>query len=164
MDLFDAMHTQRAVRRFKPDAVPPEAVSRVLAAATRAPSGGNSQPWSFVVLRDADVRRQVGNSLQGRLGCGRRRPTHQRPRPGQGARLQVGEVPGRANGRGARPHPRVYREWRSWAVPDDRRLDLSGRSEPDAGGARPGTGYGDHDHTPRARAGDQGTCLESPRA
>ena len=54
------MHTQRAVRRFKPDAVPPEAVSRVLAAATRAPSGGNSQPWSFVVLRDAGVRRQVG--------------------------------------------------------------------------------------------------------
>jgi nitroreductase len=60
VDLFDAMHTQRAVRRFKPDAVPPEAVSRVLAAATRAPSGGNSQPWSFVVLRDAGVRRQVG--------------------------------------------------------------------------------------------------------
>jgi nitroreductase len=60
VDLFDAINTQRAVRRFKPDAVPPEAVSRVLAAATRAPSGGNSQPWSFVVLRDAGVRRQVG--------------------------------------------------------------------------------------------------------
>ena len=60
MDLFDAMATQRAVRRFKPDPVPPEAISRVLDAATRAPSGGNSQPWSFVVLRDAAVRRQVG--------------------------------------------------------------------------------------------------------
>ncbi len=60
MDLFDAMHTQRAVRRFAPDPVPSEAVSRVLDAATRAPSGGNSQPWSFIVLRDAEVRRQVG--------------------------------------------------------------------------------------------------------
>ena len=60
MDLFEAMHTQRAVRRFKPDPVPSAAVSRVLDAATRAPSGGNSQPWSFVVLRDAAVRRQVG--------------------------------------------------------------------------------------------------------
>ena len=60
MDLFDAMQTQRAVRRFKPDPVPSEAVSRVLDAATRAPSGGNSQPWSFVVLQDADIRRQVG--------------------------------------------------------------------------------------------------------
>jgi nitroreductase len=60
MDLFEAMHTQRAVRRFAPDPVPSEAVSRVLAAATRAPSGGNSQPWSFLVLRDAEVRRQVG--------------------------------------------------------------------------------------------------------
>ncbi len=60
MDLFEAMATQRAVRRFKPDPVPPGAISRVLDAATRAPSGGNSQPWSFVVLQDADVRRQVG--------------------------------------------------------------------------------------------------------
>ena len=60
MDLFDAMATQRAVRRFKPDPVPPEAISRVLDAATRAPSGGNSQPWSFVVLLDPAVRRQVG--------------------------------------------------------------------------------------------------------
>ncbi len=60
MDLFDAMHTQRAVRRFKPDPVPSEVVSRILDAATRAPSGGNSQTWSFVVLRDAEVRRQVG--------------------------------------------------------------------------------------------------------
>ncbi len=60
MNLFEAMHTQRAVRRFAPDPVPSEAVSRVLAAATRAPSGGNSQPWSFLVLRDAEVRRQVG--------------------------------------------------------------------------------------------------------
>ena len=60
MDLFDAMATQRAVRRFKPDPVPSETVSRVLDAATRAPSGGNSQPWSFVVLRDAEIRRQVG--------------------------------------------------------------------------------------------------------
>ena len=60
MDLFEAMATQRAVRRFRPDPVAPEAVSRVVDAATRAPSGGNSQPWSFVVLQDAGVRRKVG--------------------------------------------------------------------------------------------------------
>ena len=60
MDLFDALHTQRAIRRFKPDPVPDELVRQVLDAAIRAPSGGNSQPWSFLVLKDADVRRQVG--------------------------------------------------------------------------------------------------------
>ena len=58
-DLFEAMHTQRAIRYFKTDPVPDELLSEVLEAAIRAPSGGNSQPWSFLVLRDPEVRREV---------------------------------------------------------------------------------------------------------
>ena len=60
MELSEAIHTQRAVRRFRPDPVPDALVRRVLDAAIRAPSGGNSQPWVFLVLRDAEVKRQVG--------------------------------------------------------------------------------------------------------
>jgi nitroreductase len=60
VELFEALHTQRAVRRFKADPVPDELVRRVLDAAIRAPSGGNSQPWAFLVLTDAEVKRQVG--------------------------------------------------------------------------------------------------------
>ena len=60
MELFEALHTQRAVRRFRPDPVPDELVRRVLDVAIRAPSGGNNQPWTFLVLKDAEVRRQVG--------------------------------------------------------------------------------------------------------
>jgi nitroreductase len=40
--------------------VPDELVRRVLDAAIRAPSGGNSQPWVFLVLKDADVKNRVG--------------------------------------------------------------------------------------------------------
>jgi nitroreductase len=58
-DLFEAIYTQRAIRDFKTDPVPDELVHEVLDAAIRAPSGGNSQQWSFLVLKDPEVRRQV---------------------------------------------------------------------------------------------------------
>ena len=57
--LFEAIHTQRALRRFKPDPVSDEVVRRLIDAAIRAPSGANSQPWRFIVIRDADLKRQI---------------------------------------------------------------------------------------------------------
>ena len=61
MDLFEALHTQRAIRRFKPDPVPDAALRRVLDAAIQAPSGGNRQPWSFVVVKDPGLRQSVAD-------------------------------------------------------------------------------------------------------
>ena len=60
MSLFEAIHTQRAIRRYKPDPVPGEAITKILAAATRAPSARNSQPWHFMVLRDTELKRSFG--------------------------------------------------------------------------------------------------------
>ena len=59
--LFEAMHTQRAVRRFKRDPVPDAVLRQVLEAATRAPSGGNRQPWYFVLVRDQELKRGIGD-------------------------------------------------------------------------------------------------------
>lgn len=39
--LFEAMHTQRAIRYFKPDPVPDQLVRKMLEAAVHAPSGAN---------------------------------------------------------------------------------------------------------------------------
>ncbi len=50
---FDLVGNMRAMRRLKPDPVPPELIKRVLDAGTQAPSGMNSQPWSFLVLEDS---------------------------------------------------------------------------------------------------------------
>ena len=47
--LFEAIHTARVVRRFKPDPVPEALITQVLDAAVRAPSAGNAQNWAFVV-------------------------------------------------------------------------------------------------------------------
>jgi nitroreductase len=58
--LFEAIYSQRAIRSFKPDAVSDETVRSLIEAATKAPSGGNRQPWKFLVIRDADAKRRIG--------------------------------------------------------------------------------------------------------
>ena len=62
--LFEALHTQRALRRFKPDPVPDDLLWRLLDAAIRAPSGSNQQPWGFVVVREPERRRAIGQMLR----------------------------------------------------------------------------------------------------
>lgn len=60
MSLFEAIHSQRAIRHFSTEPVPDEAINTILEAAIRAPSGGNSQPWHFIVIRDAETKRRLG--------------------------------------------------------------------------------------------------------
>ncbi len=50
------MRTARTIRRFRDDAVPDDVLRRCLEAATWAPSGGNMQPWRFIVLRSPESR------------------------------------------------------------------------------------------------------------
>ena len=57
--LFEAMYTARSLRHFKPDRVPEALITKVIDAAIRASSGGNTQHWFFVVVRDAEKRRQI---------------------------------------------------------------------------------------------------------
>ena len=51
-----AIDTRRDIRRYRHDDVPKELVNTVLWAGHRAPSVGHSQPWRFIVVRDADIR------------------------------------------------------------------------------------------------------------
>ena len=60
------VHTQRAARSFLPDDVDDATVTRILTAATHAPSAENSQPFVFVVVRDAALRAAIG-ALTARL-------------------------------------------------------------------------------------------------
>ena len=57
--VYRAIAERRDVRRFRPGDVPDEVVQRLLRAAAHAPSVGYMQPWNFLVIRDAQVRRQV---------------------------------------------------------------------------------------------------------
>jgi len=60
MDFFEVAHTQRAMRRLKTDPVSDADLWTLLETAIMAPSGGNVQPWNFVVLRDAEKKRKIG--------------------------------------------------------------------------------------------------------
>jgi nitroreductase len=57
--LFEAMYSARALRRLKPDPIPDEIITRILDAAIRAPSAGNSQHWVFLVVRDPEQRHEL---------------------------------------------------------------------------------------------------------
>jgi nitroreductase len=60
IDLFEAIGTLRAMRRFTDEPVSDDDLWTILEAATMAPSGGNRQPWNFIVIRDRETKRRIG--------------------------------------------------------------------------------------------------------
>jgi len=83
--LFEAIYTARAIRRIKPDPVPDEVITKVLDAAIRAPSGSNAQSWFFIVVKDAEKRKELGalyhktSSILVKLYEGVKPPPHMDP-------------------------------------------------------------------------------------
>lgn len=59
MDVYEALYTTRAMRRVKSDPVPDDVQQRILDAAVRAPSGGNTQAWRFMLVDDTDLIGQI---------------------------------------------------------------------------------------------------------
>jgi nitroreductase len=59
MPLEEAMRTQRAIRRFRPDPVDDELVLHLIELALKAPTGGNAQNWEFVVVKDPTVKARL---------------------------------------------------------------------------------------------------------
>jgi nitroreductase len=64
MGFFDALYTMRAIREFKPDAIPDTVLRQVLEAAGQAPSGGNRQPWKFIVIRSDEGKAKLAEFVQ----------------------------------------------------------------------------------------------------
>jgi iodotyrosine deiodinase len=55
----DTLLLRRTVREFSPEPVPDEVIELAIEAAASAPSGANMQPWKFVVVRDAGIKREI---------------------------------------------------------------------------------------------------------
>jgi nitroreductase len=70
MPLDQAMETQRAIRRLKPDPVDDALVLRLIELALRAPTASNGQRWEFIVVRDPKVKQGLArlNHVPVRLG------------------------------------------------------------------------------------------------
>jgi nitroreductase len=61
MDLFEALSTTRAVRRFTEEPIAEAGIVACVGAAIQGPSGGNIQPWQFLVVTEAATRRALGD-------------------------------------------------------------------------------------------------------
>ncbi|MCA9674718.1 MAG: nitroreductase family protein [Kofleriaceae bacterium] len=55
----DAMQRRRTVRDFSPEPIPEEVLVDAIRAASSAPSGAHQQPWTFVVVSDAELKRRI---------------------------------------------------------------------------------------------------------
>jgi nitroreductase len=60
MDTLEVIKTRKSIRRYKPEPIPDEDLLKILEAARIAPSAGNKQPWRFVVVRDEEKKRKLG--------------------------------------------------------------------------------------------------------
>lgn len=58
--LYEGIVTTRAMRRYRDEPVRREELEAILRAAQQGPSGGNIQPWQFLVVTDPAVRRDLG--------------------------------------------------------------------------------------------------------
>jgi nitroreductase len=57
--IYTEMSRRRSVREFSPDPVPRELIEYAIRTASTAPSGAHRQPWTFVLIGDAEVKRQI---------------------------------------------------------------------------------------------------------
>ncbi len=60
MDVFEAVRTALAVRKYQDKAVPPDVVRRIVEAGWLTGSASNRQPWHFIVVENRDALRKLG--------------------------------------------------------------------------------------------------------
>ncbi len=56
---FEKMDKRRTVRTFSSEEIPIEVIENAIKTANTAPSGANKQPWHFVVVRNAEIKKQI---------------------------------------------------------------------------------------------------------
>ncbi len=60
MEFGEVIRRRRSIRKYKSDPVPDDVLQEILEAGRLAPSGGNRQPWHFIVVKDPALKREMG--------------------------------------------------------------------------------------------------------
>ena len=63
-DFLASMKKRRTVRHFSSEPIPFELIENAIGAAGTAPSGANQQPWTFVVVGDPEIKRQIREAAE----------------------------------------------------------------------------------------------------
>ena len=84
MDFYEVIRTRRSVRSFKGDPIPEKVLNKVLEATRVAPSGGNRQPWKFILVKDDKLKQKMISMCNNQtfvaeapvivVACGQRQP------------------------------------------------------------------------------------------
>jgi len=67
MDFNETVHSRRAVRAYKADAVDETIIRTLVDAAVQAPSAVNEQPWSFTVARDRELLARISDAAKAHM-------------------------------------------------------------------------------------------------
>lgn len=59
MELFEAIHTRRSIRKYQNKEIPDDLIRKLLAAAMMAPSTGDARTWQFVLVTDSDKKNKI---------------------------------------------------------------------------------------------------------
>ncbi len=60
MELFEVIKNRRSIRSYLDKDIPDEVVDKILEAGRWAPSGFNYQPWKFAVIKDKNLKAELG--------------------------------------------------------------------------------------------------------
>jgi nitroreductase len=61
---FEAMDSRRSIRSFSPDHFPKSALEQIIRTASTAPSGAHKQPWTFCVVSDPVLKKQIREAAE----------------------------------------------------------------------------------------------------
>ena len=70
MEFMEVVKSRRSIRKYIPKAIPEDKLANILEAARLAPSGGNRQPWKFIVIREKDMKVKVAEACSRQLWMG----------------------------------------------------------------------------------------------
>ena len=57
--LLELVKNRRSIHKFKPNPIPDEYINKIIEVARWSPSGANSQPWEFVVIKREELRNEI---------------------------------------------------------------------------------------------------------
>lgn len=63
-DFLELVKSRRSIHSFKTEAIPDEYVEKIIEAARWAPSGANSQPWEFIVVKDKEIKDKIVDRIR----------------------------------------------------------------------------------------------------
>jgi nitroreductase len=89
--LLELVERRRSIRRFKPDPIPEDYVDRIIQVARWAPSGFNTQPWEFVVVREKNLKDDIVQLTREHSRNGARMEATREPRLGKSWRTLTSE-------------------------------------------------------------------------